>query len=119
MFFPNGFNDWTVSADNGDVLINSVIDEDMEYIYLDYGREMERIADSTDTDATTGDDEDELPLDDASYYTDESSVVNTETDAVEVTGETSITISSESLGITKQFDITFYKDRHMSFSEGK
>ena len=124
--FINGRGDWEVKSDTECVDVIYSGDSGREYINLSYivGHEGGLIEDSV----TEEDDNDpeKAPLatntepswEGVAIFENMNQVVevNTETDAKEMTGEAVLTFTSQSLGITEQRKVTFYKDGHVEFS---
>ena len=111
--FINGKSDWTVTAGDERIDIRDISQDGRDYIYLLYQDDAEIDPNRIGYEAS-GNDAYFIPiLEDEP----EEEPINTETDATVSTGEGEITISSQSLGITKTLKVTFYKDGHVVFAE--
>lgn len=122
--FLNGKGDWSIESEEYFIREDNIGDRVFcELYYTQGGISVET------TEASTGSSEDksedssessetapeETNSSETASSTDYSSAIDTET----VKGESSITFSSSSLGITKTVNVTVYEDNHMTFSDAE
>lgn len=120
--FLNGKGDWTIDSDNFSYKEDNIGDRIFCELFYSNGRVAQETTESS------GDSDEDISNDDFDEAVAEDSNASTEsipadyssvTDSEAVTGETSITFSSNSLGITKKVNVTVYADNHMTFSDSE